>query len=467
MAILNNYELALMHLLKRLFFIAILLVGYSVSMPLLSQDHNHDHSGHGHHGHDHDAHDHSGHDHSGHDHSGHDHSDHASGADHGHNSDPCSQDPHANHGYDPTGTAIHHISDGNVFTILDAVHIPLPTILKHKTRGWDVFMSNKFGAGHHGDGHYAYKGYVLHHGNVHIVKEADFPVTEDKIEIGHFAHGTEMVDGKEKDITRFCYNNKAYTALPRTTLDGGLLGGGVTPFMDFSITKHVASMMIIALLLFFLFRSVAKSYQKREGQAPTGLQGLIETFIVFIRDEVAIPFIGEHKYNKYLPFLLSVFFFILGLNLWGQVPFFGSANVTGTISVTMVLAIIVFIIVNFSGNKHYWQHVFWMPGVPVLVKPLLAVVETMGLFIKPLTLMLRLAGNITAGHIAILSFIGLIFIFGNAGQNMMGGSIGVAMSVPLTLFMMAIELIVAFIQAYVFTLLAASYIGAATEEEHH
>jgi F-type H+-transporting ATPase subunit a len=165
--------------------------------------------------------------------------------------------------------------------------------------------------------------------------------------------------------------------------------------------------------------------------------------------------------------LLAIFFFILGLNLFGQVPFFGSTNVTGNIALTMVLALIVFVVVNINGNKDYWKHIFWMPGVPTAVKPLLAVIEIASLFIKPLTLMLRLAGNISAGHVAILSFIGLIFVFGKSGQNMMGAGIGTALAVPLTLFMMAIELLVAFLQAYVFTLLAASYIGAATEEHHH
>lgn len=470
-----------MNLTKESFLIITFLVA-SYSANMLFAQHNHDHSGHDHSGHnhaqteqvqtpdshdDHSGHDHSGHDHSGHDHNGHDHSGHDHGVsstdNHAAHTDPCGEHHHT--AYDPTGTAIHHISDANVYTILEAVHIPLPCILWSEDAGWDFFSSGKFAAGHHEDGHYAYNGYVLHHGNVHRVTDTSFP--QGKVEIGGFAHSTKMVDGKEKDIVSFCYNNKPYEAQPRSTLDGGYIGGGFTNFQDYSITKHVATMMIVALLLFFLFRTVAKRYAEREGMAPTGIQSLMETFVVFLRDEVAIPFIGEHKYEKYFSFLLSIFFFILGLNLWGQVPFFGSVNVSGTISVTLVLAVLVFIVVNVSGNKDYWAHVFWMPGVPTFVKPLLAVVEFMGLFIKPITLMLRLAGNITAGHIAILSFIGLIFIFGNSGESLVGGSIGVAMSIPLTLFMMAIEIIVAFVQAYVFTLLAASYIGAATEEHHH
>ncbi|MBL0111316.1 MAG: F0F1 ATP synthase subunit A [Saprospiraceae bacterium] len=188
--------------------------------------------------------------------------------------------------------------------------------------------------------------------------------------------------------------------------------------------------------------------------------------ILFLRDEVAKPFIGA-KWEKFFPFLLAQFFFILGLNLFGQVPFFGGSNVTGNLSVTMVLALIAFILTTINGNKNYWQHILWMPGVPAWVKTILTPVEILGIFIKPLTLMLRLFANITAGHMTLVVFVSLIFIFGKSGQNV-GGSLGASIgSGLLSVFMMAIELLVAFIQAYVFTLLTASYLGAATEEHHH
>ena len=162
---------------------------------------------------------------------------------------------------------------------------------------------------------------------------------------------------------------------------------------------------------------------------------------------------------------MSLFFFILGLNLFGQIPFFGGSNVTGNLAVTMVLAVITFIVVNINGNKHYWEHIFWMPGVPAWVKTILTPVEFLGIFIKPLTLMLRLFANITAGHMVIVIFVGLIFMF---GKGQWGASLGTAVgSTLLTVFMMSIELLVAFIQAFVFTILTASYIGAATEEAHH
>lgn len=233
------------------------------------------------------------------------------------------------------------------------------------------------------------------------------------------------------------------------------------------MTKNVVAMILVCILLFILFRKAANAYVTNAGKAPSGIQNFFEPLVEFIRDEAAIPFIGKEKYKKYFPFLLSVFFFILGLNLFGQIPFFGGVNATGNLSVTLVLALLVFILVNINGNKHYWQHIFWMPGVPIPVRILLAMIEIMSLFIKPLTLMLRLAGNISAGHIAIVSFIGLIFIFGQSGKSLLGSGVGTLISVPLTMFMMSLELIVAFIQAFVFTILTASYIGAATEEHHH
>ena len=412
------------------------------------------------------GHDHSGHDHDGHDHShshddGHDHSSHADHATHeGGHGDPCA--PHEDHGYDPKATAMHHISDANVYTIFDAIRIPLPCILYSKDKGWDFFMSSVFAPGHHDDGHYAHHGYVLHEGSIKRVLDKNFPQGH-HIELGPFS----MQEHGDKEVGYVCYQNQPYELENKTIWDGGLFGGGITSFYDLSLTKNIVSMILVCLLLFWLFRTAAKAYSKRDGQAPKGVQSLLEPDVTYIRYEGAIPFIGEKRCMSFLPLLLTIFFFILGLNLWGQVPFLGGTNVTGSLTVTGILAILVFIISNFNGNKHYWQHILWMPGVPVFVKPLLTLIEIMSMFIKPLTLMLRLAGNITAGHIAILSFIGLIFIFGQSGENLGGGIMGAVLSTLLTLFMMAIELIVAFIQAFVFTILSASYIGAATEEHDH
>jgi len=440
-----------------------------ISVFVLAQGHDHDHGdGHNHdHAHNHDAH--SGHDHSGHGHDAHDEDHHHANYLISNPQKDCatSVSVDSNHEYDPTATAIHHISDANVYTIMDMVRIPLPAILYSKDRGVEFFSTGKFHPGHHDNGSSSYNGYVLFEGNIHKLACSNM-FAEGSVNVDGF--GKVEVEGAEgKDIEKryAVINGKGYLLEQKTIWDGGMLGGGVTSFMDLSPTKNVISMLIVCLILFLAFRAAAKAYTTREGQAPSGIQSFLEPVFQFIRDDVAVPFIGEKKYEKYLPLLMTIFFFILGLNLWGQIPFLGSVNVSGSLTVTMVLAVLVFLITNFSGNKNYWGHIFNFPGVPWFVKLILTPVEVLGLFIKPLTLMLRLAGNITAGHIAILSFVGLIFIFGNSGTNMAGATTGTILAIPLTIFMMSIELIVAFVQAFVFTILTASYIGAATEEHHH
>ncbi|MBK6932597.1 MAG: F0F1 ATP synthase subunit A [Saprospirales bacterium] len=287
-------------------------------------------------------------------------------------------------------------------------------------------------------------------------------------EISDYTHEDTTLDGKSKTLYHAVIEGQCEPLQAKSTFDGGIMGGGITNFYDFSITRNVFTMLLTALLLFLVFRSAASAAVRRQGQAPKGLQNFIEPFVTFIRDEVAKPSIGP-KYEKYLPYLLAVFFFILGLNLIGQIPFFpGSANVTGNISVTMVLAVITFLITNLSANKHYWSHTLWMPGVPALLKILIITpIEVLGLFLKPFTLLLRLFANITAGHIVILSFVSLIFIFGDAGRSTNGSVAGIVASIPLSLFMMTLELLVAFLQAYIFTMLSAVYFGSAVEEAHH
>ncbi|MEO1628412.1 MAG: F0F1 ATP synthase subunit A, partial [Bacteroidota bacterium] len=264
------------------------------------------------------------------------------------------------------------------------------------------------------------------------------------------------------------YQGKKYELEAASTLDGGLLGGGMTSFYDFSITRNVFTMLLCSLILIFVFLRVAKGYKTRKGMAPKGLQSFMEPFFVFIRDEVSIPMIGEKHYERFQPYIMSLFFFVLILNLIGLVPFFpGSSNVTGNLAVTMALALLTFILTTINGNSHYWQHILWMPGIPTFVKPVLAIVEVMGIFIKPFSLMIRLFANITAGHIIILSLIGLMFIFGDNGNSVGGAVAGGVVGMLFTAFMNLIELIVAFIQAFIFATLSASYIGAAVEEPHH
>ena len=382
---------------------------------------------------------------------------------HQHAGEGCGE-PH--HGpFNPGITAFHHISDQNIYSI-GPFSFPLPCFLYATDAGWSIFSSGRFHADSHGNGHVAIDRYVLVEGMVRRIADPSFPAGE--VETGHHPINKtgKLPNGKEKEIPHICYNNQLYLTEARSTADGGLFGGGITSFYDFSLTKNVVSMLLILTLSVWMFLSVAASYKKRAGMAPKGIQTLIEVIFLFIQEEVTKPMIG-HKWEKFQPFLMSLFFFILGLNLFGQIPLLGGSNVTGNMGVTMVLAVITFLVVNLNGNKHYWEHVFWMPGVPAWIKTVLTPVEFLGVFIKPLTLMLRLFANITAGHMVIVIFVGLIFMLGKSGEAV-GTSYGTAVgSTVLTIFMMSIELLVAFIQAFVFTILTASYIGAATEEAHH
>jgi F-type H+-transporting ATPase subunit a len=239
---------------------------------------------------------------------------------------------------------------------------------------------------------------------------------------------------------------------------------------DFSITKIVLAILISTFLLVMIFVSVAGAYKRNVDKAPSGLQSVVEPLIIFIRDDIAKSSIGEKKYEKFMPFLLTVFFFIFFNNLFGLIPFFpGGANVTGNIAVTLVMAVFTFVITTVNGNKHYWVDIINTPGVPWWLKlpiPLMPIVEIIGIITKPFVLMIRLFANITAGHIIALGFVSLIFIFG-AISAALGFGVSVV-SVAFMIFMNLLELLVAFIQAYVFTLLSALYFGLATiEPEHH
>ncbi len=313
---------------------------------------------------------------------------------------------------------LEHVVDQHEWHIATNVTITLPIILIDNGKPV-VFMSNKF---HHGTE--AYNGYKL---------------------------------GTEKP-----YKGKIYKIKSDGTADES------ASIIDLSITKNVFALFFGIIIICFIMISVAKSYTKRRGMAPKGLQSFIEPLIFFVRDDIVKPTIGKH-YGKYLPFLLTIFFFILINNLLGLIPLFpGGANLTGNIAVTGVLALFTFMVTTFSGNKAYWKHVFNAPGVPWWLKlpiPLMPIVEIVGLFTKPFVLMVRLFANITAGHIIALGFISLIFIF---GEKSAGVGYGVSIvSVAFYIFMGLLEILVAFIQAYVFTLLSSIFIGMATEEHHH
>ncbi len=236
--------------------------------------------------------------------------------------------------------------------------------------------------------------------------------------------------------------------------------------IDLSITKGSLQMLIIGLLLSMVFIAVARSYKKREGQAPKGLQSLLEPIILFVRDDIAREYLGE-KAEKYTPYLLSLFFFIWFSNLFGLLPI--NSNIMGNISVTAALALLTFIIVQVNGTKDYWRHIIAMPGVPTAIVPLMTVIEIISLFVKPFALAIRLFANISAGHFMVLSLVSLIFIMGDGGKSI-GGALGIMpISILLTLAILALEMIVAIIQAYIFTLLTAVFIGMASEshDDHH
>ncbi len=323
----------------------------------------------------------------------------------------------------------HHLQDSHDFNIAAStdeetgeIHhygFPLPVILVDD--GIQVFMSSKF---HHGEtvaesnGNY----YRLYHSKIYKTDAA----------------GTLNYDAEHPEHP-----------------------SNVRP-LDLSITKSVVMMLVTGLLLIWLFRSLAKSYGKN-GSIPKGVGRFFEPIVLYIRDDIAKANIGEDKYKRYMPFLLTVFFFIWFLNMFGLTPL--GVNVTGNIAVTAGLALIVFLLTNFTGTRDYWKHIFdpLGDGMPWFGKAIIYIIlipiEILGLFIKPFALMIRLYANMTAGHVVLMSLIGLIFIF----KSWVGGPLSFGLSFAISL----IELFVALLQAYIFTMLAALYFGFASESHDH
>jgi F-type H+-transporting ATPase subunit a len=330
---------------------------------------------------------------------------------------------------DISAIILHHIGDSHEWHFWgegkDKVAIPLPVILYTKA-GFVTFLSNKHDENEKGDTIFTEKGESL---------------------INY--------DGKYYYPSAAKYSDGSYVKI-----DENQVPINDKP-LDVSITKNVVALFISVTLLLIIFLNIASSYKKRVGKAPKGMQSLLEPFIMFVRDDIAIPQLG-HRYVKFMPYLLTVFFFIWINNLLGLVPLFpGGANLTGNIALTAMLALCTFIITTVSGNKSYWGHIFNTPGVPWWLKfpiPLMPVVEFIGIFKKPIALMIRLFANITAGHILVLSLIALIVIL---------KSVFVAgFAIPFALFISAIELLVGFLQAFIFTILSALFIGMAIEEHH-
>ena len=333
-----------------------------------------------------------------------------------------------------------HILDGHDFHFFDITHadgtktpigIPLPVILYSPQRGLDVFMSSKFEHGHK-----SYKGYrLLEEHYLEKLKEEGHDLKKEGLSAGKIIP-VDANDHLDKSVK----------------------------FYDISLTRNVVQMILSLALLVWIMVTIAKRYQKGHGvkSAPSGMQNLLEPVITFVRDEVAKPNLGD-KWEKYLPYLLTVFFFILINNLLGLIP--GSANVTGNIAFTLILGLISFVVILASSKKHYWAHIFNPPGMPAGVKAILVPVEFLSVFIKPMALIIRLFANMVAGHIIIICLISLIFIF--AGLNRYAGWGTSVFSIPFTIFIYFIEILVAFIQAYVFAMLTAVFVGQAYEEPHH
>jgi F-type H+-transporting ATPase subunit a len=308
----------------------------------------------------------------------------------------------------------HHLKDSHDFHLFSYgkesgheknIGFPLPVILWDN--GFHFFMSSKF---HHG------KDVAESNGNYYMIGHHDGMVY--KTDVG----------GSESNIKP----------------------------LDLSITKNVFMIIVVSLLMLFLFRNLGNSYKKNGGIA-TGIGRFLEPLILYIRDEIAIPNIGEKNYKKYMSHLLTIFFFIWFLNMFGLTPL--GVNVTGNIAITAALAIITYCITNFSANKNYWGHIFWMPGVPTPMKLVLAPIEFLGTIIKPFSLMIRLYANMLAGHVVLMSIIALMYKFDNV--------IGSPLSFILAFVLSILEVLVALLQAYIFTMLSALYFGSAVEEHHH
>jgi len=327
--------------------------------------------------------------------------------------------------FDPKEMIMHHVKDAYGMHLFDwkghGVSIPLPLIL-WTDNGLTSFMSSEFQHDYNGEVVVDKNGqrFVNIHEKVYVLDEGAISVIYDSAHHPTNAH---------------------------------------RPKFDLSITRNVFMMWVSIALLLLIFLTSARRYKKSENNIPSGIASFVEPLVIFVRDEIAKPMIGEHKYKKYMPFLLTVFFFIWINNIFGLIPLFNGANVSGNIAFTFTLAMFTFIITTFSGNKNYWRHIFWMPGVPVPMKIFLIPIELIGMLVKPMSLMIRLFANITAGHIIILALMSLIFIFETAWVS--------PVSVGFALFIGIIEIVVTAIQAYIFTVLSALYFGMATEEEHH
>jgi len=324
---------------------------------------------------------------------------------------------------------LHHIKDAHDFHLFSYndseghrkhIGFPLPIIV-YSSKGLRTFMSSEF---HHDDsGHH-----VVESDGISLVK-----YHEKIYELNEGAHGVEFDEAH--------HPTNAHAVL------------------DLSITKSVFGFLLVSILMLIAFGRLAKQYKKQA--VPTGFGRVLEPLILYVRDEIARPNIGEKHYRRFTGFLMTVFFFIWTSNLLGLTPL--GFNITGQLAVTFTLALFTYLITQFSGTKDYWKHIFWMPGVPVPMKIILAPIELLGTLTKPFSLMIRLFANISAGHIVVMSLISIAIIM----KSTLGAAGATLLSLALSFFLTLIELLVAFLQAYIFTMLSALFIGMAVEEHDH
>lgn len=323
--------------------------------------------------------------------------------------------------FDPVAFAFDHVLDAHEVHIAgegtSSITLPLPIILWTE-KGLVTFLSSAFH--HDNEGH-------------HIVEKGGLSFVKYHEKIYQLNDGESHIRFEGKEIVN-----------------------AIQP-LDFSITKAVFTMFLVAFLLFFIFFKVARFYKKNGAVAPRGIVSWMEPLVLFVRDDIAEPNIGAKK-DKFMPYLLTVFFFILIGNLLGLIPWIGSPNLTGNISVTITLAMFTLIIQLIFSKKPFWKHIFMPPGVPLALYPILVPIEIAGIFIKPAALLIRLFANMTAGHIIVISLISIIFVKESVAWS--------GLSVPMALFISTLELLVAFLQAYIFTMLSALFIGTAVEEAH-
>jgi F-type H+-transporting ATPase subunit a len=340
---------------------------------------------------------------------------------------------------------IHHLMDSHDWHITDIGETPIALHLP-----W-ILYNSELGLQFYGGTHALEEdpNYVVSHDQVYYVTgEAQVSAEEAAAHPDQYV----VVHGGGHGSSHGAHQEKVYA-----------LKAGAS-VIDFSLTKTGLQILIVAIVMLLVFTAVARGYKKNNGMAPKGIQSFFEPIILFVRDDVAKPYM-HGKHDRYVPYLLTLFFFIWFSNLFGLTPL--SSNITGNTTITIMLALLTFILIIFSATKDFWMHILWFPGVPIWMKPLMLVVELMGFVTKPAALAIRLFANIAAGHFMVLSLISLIFILGDFGRSP-GGAIGIMpLSVAFSIFIFVVEVLVAAVQAFVFSLLTAVFIGQALESHDH